>query len=321
MSDPREQFRSALEAVLGAAPSDIEYGRRHRFSTSGKRSDLSGWCLLFDERGGVYGCWRQGISETWTAQPQDKMTPAERAALRAQIAKAKAEREAEQRAQWRKNRDRIEYVRRHSLPVTEGDPVWRYLCNRLALQSIAPPACLRYAPEALYTHEGESLGYFPAMLAPLLDRTGALLTWHRTYLSLDGGKANVPGPAKKLMPAAGLLGGSCIPLYEPQADTLGIAEGIETALASCLASGVPVVASYSANNLAAWKWPAVRRIVVFADADAPDARGRRAGQEAAEALRKRATAAGLKCEVMTPSIEGQDWADVFASRDQTENNQ
>ena len=249
------------------------------------------------------------------------MTPAERRALRAQIAKAKAEREAEQRSQWRRNRDRIEFVRRQSLPVTEGDPVWLYLCNRLALPRITPPACLRYAPEALYTHEGQSLGYFPAMLAPLVDRSGVLLTWHRTYLSLDGRKANVPGPAKKLMPAAGLLGGSCIPLHEPQADTLGIAEGIETALAAHYASGVPVVASYSAGNLAAWKWPPVRRIVVFADADEPDARGRRAGQEAAEALRQRAVAAGLTCEVMTPSTEGLDWADIFASRERKENNQ
>jgi putative DNA primase/helicase len=307
MADPREGFRAAMEAVLGAAPDDIEFGRRQRFSTSGKRSDLSGWCLLFDERGGVFGCWRQGISETWTAQPKEQMTPAERAALRAQIAKAKAEREAEQLAQWRKNRDRIEYMRRQACAVTDGDPVSLYLLRRLALRHLEVPACLRYAPAMAYVHEGEAIGSYPVMLAPLIDRSGALLTWHRTYLSDDGQKADVPGPAKKLMPAAGLLRGTCIPLAGPQDGALGISEGIESAIAASLAHGMPTVAAYSAGNLAAWKWPAVRRIVIFGDADD-------AGRTAADELRTRVMAAGLKCSLSFPETEGTDWCDAWTAR-------
>ena len=89
---------------------------------------------------------------------------------------------------------------------------------------------------------------------------------------------------------------------------LGIAEGIETALAARCASGVPTVAAYSAGALAGWQWPpSLRRLVIFADADP-------AGAEAADKLRQRARAAGLSVNVMTPTTPGTDWCDTWASR-------
>ena len=89
---------------------------------------------------------------------------------------------------------------------------------------------------------------------------------------------------------------------------LGIAEGIETALAARCASGVPTVAAYSAGALAGWQWPpSLRRLVIFADADP-------AGADAADKLRQRARAAGLAVNVMTPTTPGTDWCDVWASR-------
>lgn len=95
--------------------------------------------------------------------------------------------------------------------------------------------------------------------------------------------AQVPHP-KRVTPAAGLLAGASIRLHGPVRQTIGIAEGIETALAAAEASGVPTVAAYCASSLAAWQWPAgVRRLVIFADADL-------AGLKAAEDLRRRALA-------------------------------
>jgi len=137
-----------------------------------------------------------------------------------------------------------------------------------------------------------------------------MLALHRTYLSRDGRKADLP-TVKKLTGTAGPLTGACIPLFKPRAGVLGIAEGIETALAAWCASAVPVVAAYSAGALAAWRWPqGLQRIVVFADFD-------KAGQEAADSLRARALAAHLPCEVLTPTTEGADWCDVWAGRDAT----
>src|SRR6185369_5285614 len=120
-------------------------------------------------------------------------------------------------------------------------------------------------------------------------------------------KADVP-TVRKLTPASGLLAGSFIPLYEPRSGVLGIAEGIETALGAMGASGVPTVAAYSAGNLAAFAWPReVRRLVIFGDND-------KAGREAAEKLRERASAARLSVEVCTPEVDGEDWCDVWAQR-------
>lgn len=313
MHEHHEAFRRAVQGDLGPLamlPEVVEPGRLHRFSTNGKRSDLSGWCRLFEDgRAGVYGCWRLGVSVVWTAVPRDRMTPAERAELRQRIAHDKAQREAEQRAAWRKNLDRIAYLRRQCVQVSEGDPVHRYLCRRLAVESLSVPECLRLHPAMPYVHEGSAVASFPAMVAPLLDRAGDVLALHRTYLTEDGRKAKVPGPVKKLTPAAGLLRGTHIPLHHPVDGALGIGEGIETSLAASLASQLPTVAAYSAGNLAAWQWPTgLQRLVIFADHDP-------AGAEAASTLRSRALAAGLGVQTLTPEAPGEDWADVFSTRE------
>jgi hypothetical protein len=104
------------------------------------------------------------------------------------------------------------------------------------------------------------------------------------------------------------LAGASIRLAKPRAGRLGIAEGIETALAASLASGVPTVAAYCANALAGFLWPPeVQALVIFADND-------KAGRKAADTLRPRALRAGLRVNVVTPSDEGADWCDVWAAR-------
>ena len=309
MRDALEGFRAAILATLGHAPEAIEPDRLHRFST-GKRGDASGWCRLFaDRRAGVFGCWRLGVSEVWSATAPERMTPAERAALRRQVAQAKADRQREQASAWRRNADRIAFLWRQCRPVTEGDPVHRYLRRRLALADYTAPACIRFHPAMPYVHEGEPAGTWPCMVAPLVGADSRVRALHRTYLSPEGRKAEVPGAVKKLTPAAGLLMGGSIRLHEPRAGVLGTAEGIETALAASCASGVPTVAAYSGAALAAFQWPAgVLRLVVFADHD-------EAGRKAADGLRSRAEPAGLAVELTTPTTAGADWCDVWAARD------
>ena len=65
-----EQFAGTIRANLGYAPDpgEIVPGRMIRFATSDRKGDDAGWCKLFeDAEGGVFGCWRQGITETWQA--------------------------------------------------------------------------------------------------------------------------------------------------------------------------------------------------------------------------------------------------------------
>ncbi|RTL08577.1 MAG: hypothetical protein EKK62_06910 [Acidimicrobiia bacterium] len=308
MNDPHGDFRAAILAALDYAPEAIEPGKLQRFATSDRRGDLAGWCKLFDDlRGGVFGCHRAGIAETWSAADRATMTREERAELARQVAAATAEREAQQRERWAANATRIARLWAECRPLVPGDPVTLYL-KRRGFGGVWPlPECLRMHRGLPYWHEGEELGTWPAMLAPLVAPDGRMVAVHRTYLQRDGRKAEV-ATVRKLTGAAGPLAGACIPLFKPAHGCIGIAEGIETALAAWCASGVPTVAAYSAGNLAAWQWPAdVQRLVIFGDHDP-------AGTDAAEKLQGRALRAGLQASVMTPTDAGADWCDVWADR-------
>lgn len=308
MLDPQNAFLAEIVAAVGHAPELIQPGRMHRFSTNGRRSDAAGWCKLFDDmRGGVYGCHRLGISKVWTAVDGAQMTRAQRADLARHVAKVQAERAAEQRARWEANARNIAALWAECGPLVPGDPVTAYLTRR-GFGGVWPlPGCLRYHPGLDYWHEGEMLGRFRAMVASVVAPDGRIVALHRTYLSADGRKATVPA-VRKLTGSSGPLAGACILLHKPRAGVIGIAEGIETALAAWCASAVPTVAAYCAGNLAAWGWPAgVKRLVIFADAD-------NAGRKAAYTLRARALGAGLRAEVLTPTTECTDWCDVWAER-------
>lgn len=101
-----DAFASYIRQHLGYAPDvgKMAHGTLVRFATSDKRGDENGWCKLFDDgEGGVFGCWRQGTSETW--QARQAATPEERAAFRQKVERAReeAERKREQeRAECRK---------------------------------------------------------------------------------------------------------------------------------------------------------------------------------------------------------------------------
>jgi putative DNA primase/helicase len=309
MRDASQAFRDAILASLGHAPEVIEPGRFHRFATRDRRGDAAGWCKLFDDqRGGVFGCYRQGISEKWSAVERATVTRAQRVELARQVMAATAERESAQRQHWADNAQRIAQVWEQTVPLVPGDPVTFYL-KRRGFGGLWPlPACLRFHRALPYWHDGEKLGTFPSMVGPIVAPDGRTVALHRTYLAADGHKADVP-TVRKLTGAAGPLGGACVPLHKPARGCIGIAEGIETALAARLASGVPTVAAYCAGNLAAWRWPTgVQRVVIFADND-------NAGREAANALRARVIRAGLQANVMTPTDAGSDWCDVWAARD------
>lgn len=302
-----DDFRAAVLAALGSAPELIEPGRIHRFSTSHRASDKAGWCQLFEDgRAGVFGDWRSGVSSVWTAQRRELMTPAERADVARQLTRARAQRDAQQRERWASNAQRNAALWAQTAPVTDGDPVALYLRRRGLAGPV--PQRLRLHPCLPYW-DGGNYSTWPAMVAPLIRTTdGMLVALHRTYLTPDGDKAPVP-IVKKLTGTAGPLHSACIPLHSPQRGVIGIAEGIETAQAAHLASGMPTVAAYCAGSLAAYTWPpGVKRIVVFADADP-------AGAAAAQSLKARALRAGLSVAVLTPTTPGADWCDVWARRE------
>lgn len=213
MNDATPQFRDAMRAAGLEPPDVIEPGKLHRFATSDKRGDDAGWCRLFaDLRGGVFGCHRSGISESWQAEPDRPIAREQRAARARQIAESTTERERRQRTQWAENGSRIAELWAQCVPLVPDDPVALYL-KRRGFSDVWPlPACLRLHRALPYWHDdGTKLGTFPALVAPLV-LGGRVVALHRTYLTADGRKAGVP-TVKKLTATAGPLGGACIPLF------------------------------------------------------------------------------------------------------------
>lgn len=187
-------------------------------------------------------------------------------------------------------------------PMRRGDVAESYLRGRgLVLETL--PADLRTAD--LLDYDGRSA--FPAMVAMVRDAAGKPVQLHRTYLQAGGtGKAPVECP-RKLMPGP-MPKGSAVRLAEPVDGHLGIAEGIETALAASLHFGVPVWAALSAPMLAAWSPPeGVERVTVYGDRDG----GQRAGQRAAYALAARLIGEGIDATVELPCEPGRDWLDEY----------
>ena len=294
-----DDFLITIMAVLGFAPSRAEPDKFMRF---GPRK--SGWAKLFkDGMGGVFGCYKQNLSSHWSARANQ--TPGELAAMRQQMHLAAREREAAQREQWTKNAAKNAALWAESEPA--GEAVIRYLAAR-GLAQWRVPSCIRQHSGLAYWHtddDGEirNMGNHPAMLAAIIGSDGQMLAIHRTYLG-DGAKADVPAP-KKLTTSSGLLAGACVRLAGPRGGVLGIAEGIETAAAASLGSGMPVVAAYCAHALGGFHWPrGIERLVIFADNDP-------AGQQAAAVLAQRASRAGLSTKTLTPTKPGSDWADIY----------
>jgi len=186
-----------------------------------------------------------------------------------------------------------------SRAVIAGDPVSLYLARRIGLEII--PARLHYHPALSYRHDDGSTSKHPAMLAHVtaLDGTGVAL--HRTYLTSDGQKADVPA-AKKVL--GRLPAGAAVRLSGTRSTT-GIAEGVETALSASMAFGLPVWSAICSGGLEKWTPPTgVNRVVIFGDNDLSGT-----GQAAAWNLAKRLIATGLAVDVKIPPNSGTDWAD------------
>lgn len=211
-----------------------------------------------------------------------------------------------------KARERIESSWRSSLPL-KGTPAEAYLEYRGVWKENMPKS-LRFHTAMSYfdVKEKKSLGYFPCMLAPVTNKDGSLMCLHRTFLTNEGRKAPVPS-AKKLMEKYADLNGCAIKLYPASTEVLGVAEGIETALAVHAIARIPVWSCVSAILMEQVDIPAsVRHVVIWADLD----RSKR-GEKAAEVLAERLVKMGKTVEIVMPEgtipegEKGIDWMDVL----------
>src|SRR5688572_29910348 len=149
------------------------------------------------------------------------------------------------------------------------------------------------------------VGRYPALVAALHDVLGELVTAHVTYLE-RGAKLQGRESRKILSKLSGRRG-CAVQLFPLVGNELGIAEGIETALAAHMLHGIPVWAATNATLLAKFEPPpSAHRVVIFADRDVA---GLQAAIELHERLDGRAS-----IETRTPPEPAKDWNDVLTGR-------
>lgn len=198
-------------------------------------------------------------------------------------------------------------------PIIIGDEVDRYLVGR-GLQMAEYPRSLRYHAKLGFYIPGENgkskkVREYPGMLAAIQGADGNAITLHRTYL--ENGMKAAGIEAKKVLSSG--INGAAVRLADAT-DELGLAEGIETAMAIHLRTGKPVWATISAGNMEkVWIPDSVRRVCIYADNDAnSEFDGQASAFALARRLKKEEKKTGARhVEVFVPKTAGEDWADVW----------
>jgi putative DNA primase/helicase len=187
--------------------------------------------------------------------------------------------------------------------LTGDDPASLYLARR-GLVFDVPPVCLRWMENYPYHHDDKAITKHPVMLALFVGPDRSSHTIQYTYLDGAGGKADVPTP-RKLHPAKVPNGGAV--RLAASAETMGVAEGVETALAAMKTFEIPVWATLSTTSLMKWEPPpTAKHVIVFGDND----RGF-AGQLAAYNLAHTLALKTYCVEVRIPKEPGTDWNDMI----------
>jgi putative DNA primase/helicase len=198
--------------------------------------------------------------------------------------------------------ERVRRLRRQYRAIESCDAVVSYLQSRRLWP--LPVGCLLKAHPAFeYWDEGHKLGRYPVLIADVTDFEGRPVTCHVTYVP-GGQKLENLKPRKFLSPMIGRA--ACAARIMPATATLGIAEGIETALSAALLDGLPVWAALNTSLLSRFEPPLdVLLLRVYADRDL-------AGLMAASKLQERLQGR-VRVEVRVPEHPANDWNDVLKS--------
>lgn len=211
-----ENFLDAIREATGGAPrhSDIVPGKMVRFATSDRKNDKAGWCKLFDDgTGGVFGCWRAGISETW--QAASDRDPDEQAAFLVRVKQAKEE-AAKLELEIRKRcREKSAYLWKKGRDADAKHPY-------LAAKAVMPHG-IRQLKNAL--------------LVPVRDTTG----------TMHGLQFIMPDGSKRFK--AGTVITACYHAIGQAKDRILIAEGYATGATLHELTGHATACSFTAGNL------------------------------------------------------------------------
>lgn len=147
-----------------------------------------------------------------------------------------------------------------------GTPAQEYLQSR-GLKVNYPIKNLRFNEIDRYEKDYEPNTWSQkALIARLTDNEGKLESLQRTYLTTNNSK-DTRKQTPRYTGHTVEQSKASVKLFDPQT-IMGIAEGVETALAAHELSGIPVWSSINAGRLAFWQPPQIAKtIFIFADLD------------------------------------------------------
>jgi len=239
MNHPIEQFRTAMVAAGLTPPDDIHGdGKLYRFSTNGKPKDESGWYVLHLDGlpAGVFGCWREGFSQTWCSKSNDTMTEAEREAHRQRLEAMRLQRDTDT-------------AQRQDTAATVAAQRWQD-----ASPATEHPYLIR---KGVHAHGVRSEG--EALLIPMRNAAGKLRSLQ--VIDTEGVKRFHYG---------GQVTGCYFSIGKPDG-VLIVCEGFATGASIYEATGAAVAVAFNAGNLLAVatelhrKYPALRLILAADD--------------------------------------------------------
>jgi hypothetical protein len=234
--------------------------------------------------------------------------------------KQRAEHDARQRAQQARREAYEENTTRAALaiwnaakPVT--DTIAEHYLRSRGLGLDVYPDVLRFHPALPYPNK---IRKYPALVCRVDDVGGNFTAVWRIFLRDNGHKADVASPKMGLGPSQG----GCVRL-NGMAAHIGVAEGVETALAAWLLMGkrFPVWSGLSTAISSIEIPKGVERVTVFPDGDAPLRRkghefvpSQPAGRRAAMALCTRLATEGIGCSVAAEPSALKDYNDLWLER-------
>lgn len=216
-------FRQFISETLSHAPNLIKpTGTLERFSSNGKRGDLSGWYVLHlhhDYAAGAFGCWREGINQTWhSSNGTTPLSDADRQAIRAAIAQAKQQHAQERAAKAHQARHQAIQLWETAQPASATHP---YLARK------------QVGAYGIRQHTAN-------LLVPLCDLDGLLHSLQT--ITPTGEKRFLAGTPKRGLFC--LIGDA---LDNPQG--IYICEGYATGASLYEAYHLPVLVAFDAGNL------------------------------------------------------------------------